>query len=121
MRLSACYYIASTWFCLTMCACSSGKALTPKQQKEYDELSIKYQEMGKERVQLQQRLEEQFRANSKQETTTKSVVKEIAACNVQGVNAKLNLQTFKKHPSLLGFTQGGQGKSGCDGLKPKIK
>jgi len=101
-------------------ACSSGEALTPKQQQRYDELTVKHQAVLKERAELHQRLERQYRENSKTEKGKNAIVKDVAACGVSGTSAKLNLQTFKKRPGRLSFKGGGRGKAGCDGLKAQV-
>lgn len=102
-------------------ACSSGEALTPKQQQTYDELIAKHQAVLKERAELHQRLENQFRENSSAEKSKKVVVKDAAGCGISSGAAKLNLKTFKKRPGELSFKSGGRGKPSCDGLKAQVK
>ena len=102
-------------------ACSSGEALTPKQQQSYDELIAKHQAVIKERAELHQRLEQQYRENSKTEKSKNAIVKDAAACGISGTSAKLDLKTFKKRPGQLSFKGGGRGKTGCDGLKAQVK
>ena len=107
--------------CLALMCCSSGEALTPKQEQSYGQLLMKHDAVLQERAELHQKLERQFRAHSKAERSTKQLVKGVAACGVAGRSAKLNLKTFKKRPSALSFTSGGSGKRGCEGLKVKVK
>ena len=113
--------IATLTLLAALVGCSSGKALTPEQELAYDKLAVKHESVVRERSELQQRLEQQFRAHSKAEKSKKTGGKEVAACGVDGRSAKVSLKTFKKRPSSLSFVKGSGGKRGCKGLKVKVK